>query len=620
MSNIYKISQPIRPGNFASAPSDVSAGAIYWDTTAGALFVANGAAYSQLALQTNEFLTNVFRLDDNSDPTKKIAFDASVISASTTRTLKMPDANVDLGALTNSNISASAAIAYSKLNLSNSIVDADVSSSAAIARSKLSSGSANRVVVNDGSGVLSDAAAITASRALVSDSNGIPTHSATTATELGYVSGVTSAIQTQLNGKQSTSEKGQANGYASLDGSGKVPVAQLPNSVMEFQGAWDASSNTPTLADGTGNAGDVYRVSVAGTQDLGSGNITFYVGDFVIYSGSVWQRSPMADGVVSVNGSTGVVTVNAINQLTGDVTAGPASGSQSVAATIAAGAVTASKLGTVTDGVTLDQSGAGSTLEVKTGGISNAQINASAAIAYSKLNLSSSIVNADISSSAAIAYSKLNLSASIVDADIASAAAIALNKLAAVTASRALVSDASGFVSASSVTSTELGYVSGVTSAIQTQLNGKLANVVEDTTPQLGGDLDLNGKALTGVMRRGASASASVQEEYFDSLSLTASTTAVLSSFTFDSRDFKGVSIEYTLNNGNDRRKGRMELACNNAASVASSVVSLVDTSTETADVLVSWSAAVNGNNIEISYTTGAGTFAMRADCKRFRA
>lgn len=41
------------------------------------------------------------------------------------------------------------------------------------------------------------------------------------------------------------------------------------------------------------------------------------------------------------------------------------------------------------------------------------------------------------------------------------------------TASRALVSDASKNVTSSSVTSTELGYMSGVTSAIQPQLNGK---------------------------------------------------------------------------------------------------------------------------------------------------
>jgi len=42
------------------------------------------------------------------------------------------------------------------------------------------------------------------------------------------------------------------------------------------------------------------------------------------------------------------------------------------------------------------------------------------------------------------------------------------------TASRAVVTDANGAVDVSSVTATELGYVSGVTSSIQTQLNEKL--------------------------------------------------------------------------------------------------------------------------------------------------
>ena len=44
------------------------------------------------------------------------------------------------------------------------------------------------------------------------------------------------------------------------------------------------------------------------------------------------------------------------------------------------------------------------------------------------------------------------------------------------TASRALVSNSSGKVAVSDVTSTELGYLDGVTSAIQTQLNGKMTS------------------------------------------------------------------------------------------------------------------------------------------------
>jgi hypothetical protein len=61
----------------------------------------------------------------------------------------------------------------------------------------------------------------------------------------------------------------------------------------------------------------------------------------------------------------------------------------------------------------------------------------------------------------------------VVNASVASSAAIAFSKMADLTASRALVSDGSGDVSVSAVTSTEVGYLDGVTSAIQTQLNAK---------------------------------------------------------------------------------------------------------------------------------------------------
>ncbi len=105
---------------------------------------------------------------------------------------------------------------------------------------------------------------------------------------------------------------GQANGVASLDSAGKVPVTQLTVSAMEYKGTWSASANTPTLADGTGNAGDVYRVSVAGSRNLGSGSIQFRVGDSVIYNGSVWQRSATGDNVASVAGLQGDVTDTAL--------------------------------------------------------------------------------------------------------------------------------------------------------------------------------------------------------------------------------------------------------------------------------------------------------------------
>jgi len=108
-----------------------------------------------------------------------------------------------------------------------------------------------------------------------------------------------------VSGAEATANKGQAGGYASLDGGGKVPVAQLPNSIMEYQGTWNASTNTPTLANGTGSPGDVYRVSVAGTN-LG---LTVNVGDYVLYNGTVWEKSDTTDAVGSVNGYTGNITL-----------------------------------------------------------------------------------------------------------------------------------------------------------------------------------------------------------------------------------------------------------------------------------------------------------------------
>lgn len=87
----------------------------------------------------------------------------------------------------------------------------------------------------------------------------------------------------------------------------------------------------------------------------------------------------------------------------------------------------------VTKGIvqlTGDLAGTAASPQIATGVIVNADVNAAAAIAYSKLNLATSIVNADVSASAAIAYSKLNLATSIVNADINASAAIALSKLA----------------------------------------------------------------------------------------------------------------------------------------------------------------------------------------------
>lgn len=61
--------------------------------------------------------------------------------------------------------------------------------------------------------------------------------------------------------------------------------------------------------------------------------------------------------------------------------------------------------------------------------------------------------------------------------------------ISGLTASKALVSDANGGITTSAATSTEVGYLSGVTSAIQTQINGKQATITGGATTITGSNL-----------------------------------------------------------------------------------------------------------------------------------
>ena len=110
-------------------------------------------------------------------------------------------------------------------------------------------------------------------------------------------------VITGTSGVLSSVPLGAANGVATLDSGGKVPVSQLPNSVMKNKGTWNVTTNTPYLVNGVGNAGDVYMVigaAVGGTNhDFGSGNILFYNGDQAIYDGSAWQRASGSSGTVT---------------------------------------------------------------------------------------------------------------------------------------------------------------------------------------------------------------------------------------------------------------------------------------------------------------------------------
>ena len=118
--------------------------------------------------------------------------------------------------------------------------------------------------------------------------------------------------QAALDLKEDKAKKAVANGYASLDASTKIPLAQIPDSVLggqQYQGTWNAATNTPAIPTAAlGNKGWYYSVSVAGSTNI-NGISVWAVGDQIISNGSVWQKIANVSAVNSVNGYTGVVVL-----------------------------------------------------------------------------------------------------------------------------------------------------------------------------------------------------------------------------------------------------------------------------------------------------------------------
>jgi hypothetical protein len=92
-------------------------------------------------------------------------------------------------------------------------------------------------------------------------------------------------------------DAGVANGVATLDATGKVPTSELPAAILgalNYQGTWNATTNTPTLTSSVGTKGYYYVVSVAGTTNL-NGITDWQVGDWAVYNGTEWQKVDNTD-------------------------------------------------------------------------------------------------------------------------------------------------------------------------------------------------------------------------------------------------------------------------------------------------------------------------------------
>jgi len=146
---------------------------------------------------------------------------------------------------------------------------------------------------------------------IATNTSNISTNTSDIATNTSNIATNTSDIADLQNDKQDISEKNQANGYAPLDSGAKIPLANLPDSVLgqvTYEGTWNASTNTPTLANPPASTtkGDYYVVNTGGTQF----SIEFQVGDWIISNGTAWEKVDNTDAVTSVFGRLGNVVAN----------------------------------------------------------------------------------------------------------------------------------------------------------------------------------------------------------------------------------------------------------------------------------------------------------------------
>ena len=81
---------------------------------------------------------------------------------------------------------------------------------------------------------------------------------------------------------------------------------------LQYQGTWNASTNTPTITSSVGSEGYFYIVSVAGNTII-NGIGDWQVGDWIVFHGTTWQKVDNTESVVSVNGFVGAVTLTTTN-------------------------------------------------------------------------------------------------------------------------------------------------------------------------------------------------------------------------------------------------------------------------------------------------------------------